>query len=125
MTIVNHSICAILDGNKTVADGVLSEGALCSLIAIAMVFSILLLIIGITTLIFKMLGLFDLKAEIDAARAKKTATPISQAPTDPVAPVVLDENDEEMMAAVLVATIDFREESKQDVRLVRITEVKQ
>ena len=54
----------------------IGQGALYSVVAIAMVFIILLIIIGITTLVFKLTGLFAMKAELDAA--KKEAAPAKE-----------------------------------------------
>ncbi|MBO7121274.1 MAG: OadG family protein, partial [Bacilli bacterium] len=50
------------------------EGALYSVVAIAMVFVILLVIIGVTYLVFKLTGLFDLKKELDEAKKAKEAS---------------------------------------------------
>ena len=95
------------------------EGALYSVLAIAMVFAILLIIIGITTLVFKITGLFDLKKELDAAK---------KASQGEVAPAASNEEvsikDDDMMAAVLVATIDYRLTHKSDVRVVSVKEIK-
>lgn len=93
------------------------EGALYSILAIAMVFAILLIIIGITTLVFKLTGLFDLKKELDAAR---------KAEKGEVAPASSEEvtiKDDDMMAAVLVATIDYRLTHKSDVRVVSVKQI--
>jgi len=93
------------------------EGALYSIVAIAMVFSILLIIIGITTLVFKLTGLFDLKKELDAAK---------KAEKGKVAPASNEEvtiKDDDMMAAVLVATIDYRLTHKSDVRVVSVKQI--
>ena len=94
------------------------EGALYSILAIAMVFAILLIIIGITTLVFKLTGLFDLKKELDAAK---------KASQGEVAPAASSEEvsikDDDMMAAVLVATIDYRLTHKSDVRVVSVKQI--
>ena len=93
------------------------EGALYSILAIAMVFAILLIIIGITTLVFKLTGLFDLKKELDAAKKTEKGE---------VAPASTQEvtiKDDDMMAAVLVATIDYRLTHKSDVRVVSVKQI--
>lgn len=95
----------------------LGTGALYSIVAIAMVFVILLIIIGITTLVFKLTGLFAMKAELDAAK-KKEETP---APAPVSKEVTI--KDDDMMAAVLVATIDYKKECKGDVRVVSVREL--
>ena len=95
----------------------LEKGALYSIVAIAMVFAILLIIIGITTLVFKITGLFDLKKELDAAKKAKESV---SAPA-PSGEVTI--KDDDMMAAVLVATIDYRLTHKSDVRVVSVKEI--
>ncbi len=97
-------------------------GALYSVVSILMVFAILLIIIGVTTLVFKLTGLFEMKKQVEAAAKKNEVTPAA-------APVVnetknVEITDDDMMAAVLVATIDYRNEIKKDVRLVSVKEVK-
>ena len=94
------------------------EGALYSILAIAMVFAILLIIIGITTLVFKITGLFDLKKELDAAKKA------SQGEVAPASNEEVSIKDDDMMAAVLVATIDYRLTHKSDVRVVSVKEIK-
>jgi len=98
------------------------EGALYSILAIVMVFAILLLIIGVTTLVFKMNGLFDLKKELDEAKAKENQ-PCCCACNNQVKSLTIDENDEDLMAAILVATIDYQNEIKKDVRVVSVRKV--
>ncbi|MBR6225978.1 MAG: OadG family protein [Bacilli bacterium] len=95
----------------------LEQGALYSVVAIAMVFAILLIIIGITTLVFKITGLFDLKKELDKAKKAKES---ASAPA-PSGEVTI--KDDDMMAAVLVATIDYRLTHKSDVRVVSVKEI--
>ena len=93
------------------------EGALYSILAIAMVFAILLIIIGITTLVFKLTGLFDLKKELDAAKKA------SQGEVAPASTQEVTIKDDDMMAAVLVATIDYRLTHKSDVRVVSVKQI--
>ena len=65
----------VLDAIDKEAEITVGEGALYSILAIAMVFAILLIIIGVTYLVFKITGLFDLKKELDAAKkAKESAS---------------------------------------------------
>ena len=110
------NIYAIIDGNQV---GNLSDGALVTLISILMVFVILLIIIGITTLIFKAIGLFEMKKEID--EYKKTGG-YKEEETEVEKPNI-DIKDEDMMVAVLVASIDYQNEIKKDVRLVNVKEL--
>ena len=107
----------VLDAIDKEAEITVGEGALYSILAIAMVFAILLIIIGITTLVFKLTGLFDLKKELDAAKKAKKGE---------VAPASTQEvtiKDDDMMAAVLVATIDYRLTHKSDVRVVSVKQI--
>lgn len=107
----------VLDAIDKETEITVGEGALYSILAIAMVFAILLIIIGITTLVFKLTGLFDLKKELDAAR---------KAEKGEVAPASTQEvtiKDDDMMAAVLVATIDYRLTHKSDVRVVSVKQI--
>lgn len=98
----------------------LSQGALYALLSILMVFAVLLIIIGITTLIFKLLGLFELKKTLDANKKKAELV----ADTDNSNEKNKDITDEDMMVAVLIATIDYQNEMHQDVRLISVKEVK-
>ena len=98
------------------------EGALYSVVSILMVFLILLVIIGVTSLVFKAYGLFDLKKELDA---KKSSSVEEVKPaTVPSSNKEVVISDDDMMAAVLVATIDYRNEIKKDVRVVNVREIK-
>ena len=104
-----------IDKGTTITVG---EGALYSILAIAMVFAILLIIIGVTYLVFKLTGLFDLKKELDEAKKAKEA---ASAPATASGEVTI--KDDDMMAAVLVATIDYRLTHKSDVRVVSVKEI--
>ena len=105
----------VIDKGTTITVG---QGALYSILAIAMVFAILLIIIGVTYLVFKITGLFDLKKELDAAKKAKEG---ASAPVTPSGEVTI--KDDDMMAAVLVATIDYRLTHKSDVRVVSVKEI--
>ena len=108
-------IYAVMDGSKTYQ---WADSAIAAVVAILMVFLILGAIILITHLVFKALGYLDLKKEID--KAKKPAKPAETS----AKPTQFNEKDEDMVAAVLVATIDYRNEINQDVRLVSVKEIK-
>ena len=103
-----------IDKGTTITVG---EGALYSVVAIAMVFAILLIIIGVTYLVFKLTGLFDLKKELDAAKKA------SQGEVAPASNEEVTIKDDDMMAAVLVATIDYRLTHKSDVRVVSVKQI--
>ena len=110
----------VLDAIDKEAEITVGEGALYSILAIAMVFAILLIIIGITTLVFcdpEEMEYPYLKKELDAAR---------KAEKGEVAPASTQEvtiKDDDMMAAVLVATIDYRLTHKSDVRVVSVKQI--
>ena len=105
----------IIDGNATYA---WSESAIAAVVAILMVFVVLAMIIAITHLVFKALGYLDIKKAVDANKKVEKRTENVAKPTQ------FDENDEDMVAAVLVATIDYRNEINQDVKLVSVKEIK-
>lgn len=107
----------VLDAIDKETEITVGEGALYSILAIAMVFAILLIIIGITTLVFKLTGLFDLKKELDAAKKA------SQGEVAPASTQEVTIKDDDMMAAVLVATIDYRLTHKSDVRVVSVKQI--
>jgi thioredoxin-related protein len=86
-----------------------------------MVFAILLIIIGITTLVFKITGLWDLKKELDQKKENIQEIPQEEVKEE-VKQVAI--TDDDMLAAVLVASIDYRQKIKKDVRLVSVKEVK-
>lgn len=105
------NILAILDGTQRS----FKEGAIVCLVAVLIVFSVLLLIIAISSLVSKLIERF----------AKEEAKPVLQ--SKPVVnnnSVAIDINDEDMMAAILVATIDYRNEVKEDVKVINVREVK-
>ncbi len=108
-------IYAVMDGSQTYQWG---DSAIAAVVAILMVFLILGMIIAITHLVFKALGYLDIKKAVD--ESKKSAKPAEI----PAKPTQFDENDEDMVAAVLVATIDYRNEINQDVKLVSVKEIK-
>ena len=108
-------IFAVIDGSQTYQ---WADSAIAAVVAILMVFVILLLIIAITHLVFKALGYLDLKKEIDKAKKAENVD------KNEVIPSSFNENDEDMVAAVLVATIDYQNEIKQDVKLVSVKEIK-
>lgn len=98
-------------------------GALYSVVAILMVFVILLIIIGVTTLVFKANGLFEMKKQLDASK-KGSQAPVAAAPVASTNNEPVNITDDDMMAAVLVATIDYRNEIKKDVKVVSVREIK-
>ena len=103
-----------------------SNGALYSILAIVMVFAVLLIIIGITTLIFKMNGLFEMKAELDKAKNQSGDNSISEVKNDKKdipASTHIEIKDDDMLAAVLTATIDYQNEVKKDIKVLYVKEL--
>ncbi len=90
----------------------LGEAAIYSLVAIILVFVVLLILIGVTYLIFKLLDLFGSrkKQEESKTEVKSVAEPV-------------EINDEDKMVAVLVVSIDYRNEIKKDVKVVSVKEL--
>lgn len=93
----------------------LSEAAIYSLVAVVMVFVVLLILIGVTYLIFKWLNLFD---RAKTPKCIKTKEETNKADDK------VSISDEDMMVAVLVASIDYRNEIKKDVKVVSVKEIK-
>lgn len=89
----------------------LGDAAIYSLVAMVLVFAVLLVLIGVTYLIFKLLDLFE-------SRKKKEEPKVEE---KVVKPVEID--DEDKMVAVLVASIDYRNEIKKDVKVVSVKEL--
>lgn len=102
-------VFAVIDGHLTYQWG---PSAIVAVIAITMVFIILLTIIGITFGVFKGIELF-----------KKNSNSQNNNPTSS-SEVKFDEKNEDMVAAVMVATIEYQSEVKEDVKLVNIKEIK-
>lgn len=105
-------LLAILDGSLKYD---FSNGAIVCLVAILIVFSVLLTIIGITTGVFGLLNKFTKEEKVVPAAVTNNTTNNS---------VSVNIDDEDMMAAILVATIDYRNEVKEDVKVINVREVK-
>lgn len=86
-------------------------------VCILIVFGILMLLWGLVSLL-----------KFVAPKAKEDPKPVAAPAPVQVAPrkaiSLADIKDEEMMAAALVATIDYHEETQEDVRVVSIKEIK-
>lgn len=100
----------IMDGKLTYDFG---NGLIVCLVAILMVFLVLLIIIGFSSIVSSVINKF-VKTENKCENEK---------PIDNNS-LVVDINDEDMVAAILVASIDYRNEIKKDVKLINIREVK-
>lgn len=104
---------AILDGSRKGIDA-LGEGALCAVIAILIVFAVLAVIILISNLV-----------SFAISNKKETKEEATNNDNNVVAnTTTVDYNDEDVMAAILVATIDYRNEIKKDVKVLNVREVK-
>lgn len=88
-------------------------GGIVAVVSILMVFLILVLIIFLTELVAKAMGNDEEKEE-------------TVVETKAVAPCAehLDLNDEDATVAALVASIDYRNKTKKNIRVVSIREVK-
>lgn len=88
------------------------QGAVVALLAIVMVFAILALIIAITY------GIGKLTEKLKG----KDAEPATEQPQQAVSQKV-EITDDDMMTAVLVASIDYQNEINKDVRVVSVKEI--
>lgn len=104
---------AILDGSKEGTEA-LGEGALCALVAVLIVFVVLAIIILVSNLV-----------SLAINSKKETKAEVTNSDNNVVAnTTTVDYNDEDVMAAILVATIDYRNEIKKDVKVINVREVK-
>lgn len=93
------------------------QACLVAVVCVLIVFSMLLLLWGLVSLL-----------KFVAPKQKEQPKPVvasaapAQAPRQAIS--LADIKDEEMMAAALVATIDYHEETQEDVRVVSIKEIK-
>lgn len=88
-------------------------GGIVAVVSILMVFLILVLIIFLTELVAKAMGNDEEKEE--TVVETKAVTPSVEH---------LDLNDEDVTVAALVASIDYRNKTKKNIRVVSIREVK-
>lgn len=91
------------------------QACLVALVCIIIVFAMLALLWGIVTL-------FKFIAPKAKANVKQENKPVVTAPQK--AFTMADITDDDMMAAALVATIDYHNETKQNVKVVSIKEIK-
>ena len=107
------NILAIMDGTQRN----FGEGAIVCLTAILIVFAVLLIIIGASSLISLIINKFS-----KSKKENKVAT-VTNNPSESKS-LSINVEDEDMMAAILVATIDYRNEIKKDVKVISVREVK-
>ena len=92
------------------------EACLFALFSILVVFVILILI----TLIIALMAKLKIT---DKKKVKQVAKPVEQPVVSRKQTKLEDIKDDDMMAAVLVATIDYANEIKEDVHLVSVREL--
>jgi len=95
----------------------LGQGGLVSILAIALVFAILAVIIAITFFVGKGIEKYSLKTTLNKQEVavSKTQDTIKQG---------LDLSDEDAVVAALVASIDYRNQVKKDIKVISIKEIK-
>ena len=87
------------------------DGLVFALFAILMVFAVLVIIIAVTSFISYLINKFT-KEEVKEVKEERKVTKN------------LNIEDDDMMAAVLVASIDYQNEIKKDVRLTNVRRIK-
>ena len=91
------------------------EGELVTVICVLIVFAMLILL-ALAVALFQFIKGGDKKVE-------EVAAPVVSTPQPRPSLKLEDIKDDDMMAAALVATIDYYEETKQDVRVVSIKKI--
>ena len=84
----------------------------------------ILIVFGILVLLWGLVSLLKFVAPKAKEEPKQVAAPAPAQAAPRKAISLADIKDEEMMAAALVATIDYHEETQEDVRVVSIKEIK-
>ena len=90
----------------------IADGLVFSLFAILMVFAVLVIIIAITSFISYLINKF---AKKEVTKEIKEERKVAKN---------LNIEDDDMMVAVLIASIDYQNEIKQDVRLTNVRRIK-
>ena len=90
----------------------IADGLVFSLFAILMVFAVLVIIIAITSFISYLINKFTKKEVIKEIKEERKVAKN------------LNIEDDDMMVAVLIASIDYQNEIKQDVRLTNVRRIK-
>ena len=110
---MNTLLLSLIDGNGKD----LGQGGLISILAIALVFAILAIIIAITFFVGKGIEKYP----------NKTSKESSEIPVAKVEDSVkqnADLSDEDAVVAALVASIDYRNQVKKDIKVISIKEIK-
>lgn len=92
-----------------------ANGGIIAFVSILVVFAILLIVITITHYLFKGIDKVSSKVITKVKESEKAIVPAKREP------VVI--KDDDMMAAVLIATIDYQNEIKKGVRVVSVKEI--
>lgn len=119
MAMLNLKYLAVFeDFRNPFKDGSVSFGQalLIALVAILIVFAVLCLIIGSIKLLQLCVKKFSKKQE-NANAIEEANEPVEEAKDN------LEIEDDDMMAAVLVATIDYANETKKDVKLKSVKRI--
>ena len=108
-------LLSLIDGTK----GDLGQGGLISILAILLVFAILAIIIAITFFVGKGIEKYSLKTVSESKEVVENKTQNEQKQKQNA-----DLSDEDAVVAALVASIDYRNEIKKDIKVVSIKEIK-
>ncbi len=112
-----YNLLAVLNG----LDNDLGDGGIVAILAIILVFAILAIIIGINYLVSYLIELKEKKAN-DEVVSEVDETPVV-APNPAVAKTV-ELDSEDAVVAMLVASIDYRNEIKKDIKVISVKEIK-
>ena len=110
---MNTLLLSLIDGN--LRD--LGQGGLVSILSIVLVFSILALIIAVTFFVEKGIEKYSLKTVSESKEVVENKVQNEQKQN-------ADLSDEDAVVAALVASIDYRNEIKKDIKVVSIKEIK-
>ncbi|MBO7149761.1 MAG: OadG family protein [Clostridia bacterium] len=111
---MKNLLLALIDGNGRD----FGDGALVSVLAIVLVFTILAIIIAVTYAIGKTI---EKKSSENSQQEQKETVSTAVPQTNNVK---LDLSDEDAVVATLVASIDYREKTKKDFKVISVKEIK-
>ena len=111
---MNYLLLSLINGNE---QG-LGDGALVSIASIVLVFLILAIIIGIAFASGKMIE------KIADGKANETQNVNDNVKKEISQPAKLVVTDEDAVVATLVASIDYRNQIKKDIKVISVKEIK-
>lgn len=111
---MGYLLLSLINGNE---NG-LGDGALVCVLAIILVFAILSIIIGIAFASGKMIE------KSATGRPAQTRNVNDNVKREISQPAKLDVTDEDKVVATLVASIDYRNEIKKDIKVISVKEIK-